>query len=746
MDIINQIVAQEQSVFIMLTEFAVFTILISLTVYHFIIYLGRKSFSEGRLYLYFSGLFLGLLLYIYLDTCQFGILFQNVIDVPAWNTFLVSCCWLILLKCILLILEYLFKPGCSAILRLDKAYWGFTFMAVLSVAPVIFDMEQYHYYLFLTMWITLGGFIGLLLRVFIPLLRRNVSIDQSSIIIGWTTLLYISYIWVYRLITSSSIVNDYFPFWVINNFLKVAVAFTFAYALARRFNKEFSDLVELKENLEKKVEESTRNLSLAMEKIESTSRQRTNYFINVAHEIKTPLTLISNYLDRYSKRVGASNELDIVKQNFNLLREDMVLFLDVEKFEKGEVMYDHNQICNFSGILAMKMPLYSEEARQQSRTFHYELIENLFIQSDPLAVERIINNLFSNAMKFTQQQDIIQITLSKVEDKLSLVVTDSGIGIASSSIPHIFDLYFQETTSKTSRSGFGIGLYLVRKTVDSLNGTIAVKSELGKGTSFEVQIPLTVPPVSGSVNSQQFLLMSRNLEVKTHLDEYLSDRQNLLLVEDNTELLFYMKDELTDQYNVFSARNGEEAMRLLKTTPKPDIILSDVMMDKMDGFEFYRMVSANRNYNSIPFIFITARSNKAEKIEMLIQGVSDYIFKPFSMDELKAKISSILKNTSQHRKAGLQEAIDIIHSQIDMPEKIVSGKWELFVMRSREFDLTGRQIEIIKLVEQGLEYKQIANELSISLKTVHRHIQILFEKLQVHNKIELLNMFFGTDK
>jgi DNA-binding NarL/FixJ family response regulator len=207
-------------------------------------------------------------------------------------------------------------------------------------------------------------------------------------------------------------------------------------------------------------------------------------------------------------------------------------------------------------------------------------------------------------------------------------------------------------------------------------------------------------------------------------------------------MLRYIHDELADQYNVFIARNGNEALTLLKTSPKPDLILSDVMMDGMDGFDFYRHISEENIYASIPFIFITARSNNTEKIAMLKQGASDYIFKPFSMEELKAKIVSVLKNTSLHRNAGLQDAIDAIHLQINSPQMTKRNKWDLVAIRSREYNLTDRQIEVIKLVEQGLEYKQMAEVLHISPKTIHRHIQILFEKFQVHNKLELLKILF----
>lgn len=742
MDIINQIVAQEQSIFIVLAEFVVFIVLISLIIYHLIIYYGRKSFPEGRLYLYFSSLFFGLLLYIFLDTYQFWILFGKIINVPVWITFLISVSWIIILKSIMLILQYSLKPDERKASHQNKVFIGFAVVSAMCLAPVFLPLEQYHYFIFLGLCGALVTVIIFLWSVYLPILRQKPGTDKSSKIIGWTSLIYISYIWVYKLIISDLLVQDQLPFWIINNFLKIAIAFIFAYALARRFNKEFTDLVELKENLEKKVAEGTRELRLAKEKIELASAQKTNYFINVAHETKTPLTLIGNYLDRYSKRVGPSEELQVVKENFDLLREAMVLFLDVEKFEKGDIIYDDHRVCDLSKALKLKTPFFKEEASQQNRNFRDEIAGDIRIQADPLAIERIVYNLFDNALKFTREHDEIKISLSRNHRMACLTVSDTGIGIDASSIPHIFDLYYQASVSRSNRLGFGMGLYIVKQTVEAMKGTVDVKSNPGEGTSFTIKLPLT----ASSELSVDILGAQPSVNIKRperkESGEYVTGRQNLLIVEDNADMLRYIRDELVEQYNIFAASNGNDALILLKTSPQPDLILSDVMMEGMDGFDFYRLLSRESTYASIPFIFITARSNNAEKIEMLTQGVSDYIFKPFSMEELKAKIVSVLKNTKIHRKAGLQDAINAIHSQFDASRKTEYNKWELFAIRCREYDLTERQIEVIKQVEQGLEYKQIAEALNISQKTIHRHIQILFEKFQVHNKLELLKILF----
>lgn len=743
MDIINQIIAQEQSVFIMLAEIAVFTVLISLILYHLTIYLGRKSFPEGKLYLYFSSLFFGFLLYIFLDTYQFGVLLGRFINVPAWNAFLIAVSWLIILKSLMLILDFSLRITETKKSVLAKVFRGFTVIALLSMYPIFNAAENYFYATFLIVWFSLGIVIITLLFLYLPVLLKRKLIDLSSKIIGWTSLSYVTYIWFYKLITSSSLIQHHLPFWVVNNFLKIGVAFTFAYALAIRFNKEFCDLIELKENLERKVDESTRELQKAKEKIEEASALKTKYFINVAHETKTPLTLIGNYLDRYSKRVGPSEELRIVKENFDLLRESMILYLDVERFEKGAVIYKSDTICDLSHTLMLKMPLFQEVARQKARNLIVEISDGIKVLADPLAIERIIHNLFDNAIKYTNDHDNISIELSSNQHSAILTVSDSGIGISDSDLPRIFDLYYQSSGSKRNETGFGMGLYIVKQTVDRLHGTIDVQSKFGQGTTFTIKFPLASHLTSNESCAEPVMSAKRGKpKQENEENEFHIGRKNILIVEDNQDMLRYLKDELSEQYNVFAAKDGNEALFLLKTSPRPDLILSDVMMAGMDGFEFYRQVNKDAALGLVPFIFITARSNNDEKLEMLRQGVSDYIFKPFSMDELKAKVVSVLKNSNVQRQAGLREAINAIHLQFESSSKPESTKWDLFAARSREFELTERQIEVIKLVEQGLEYKQIAEVLNISQKTVHRHIQILFEKFQVHNKLELLKIFF----
>jgi signal transduction histidine kinase/DNA-binding NarL/FixJ family response regulator len=524
--------------------------------------------------------------------------------------------------------------------------------------------------------------------------------------------------------------------WIVNNTLKITMAFTFALALARKFNREYADLVALKENLEQKVSEKTHELLQAKVKIENESRLRTEYFIQVAHETKTPLTLIGNYLHRLRKVNGMSHELQVVQDNFQLLLDTMILFLDSEKLEKGQLLYSHEHALDLTGFIKRKIPLYTECAAQHNLVFRTDVSENLVVQCDILAMERILNNLVDNAIKYTSEGEI-HLTLKAEGNTAVLKVQDSGAGLSKEQLPYVFDRFFQGTSPENTNGGLGMGLFIVRETVKSLQGTIDVHSQPGKGTIFTVGIPLTTAKACSQIYEAE---TPNGREIPKTIFEV--TRKNILLVEDHHDLSAYLVSELNENYNVFHAGNGCEALELLKTTPVIDLIISDVMMHRMSGYTFFESLLQHPVYNHTPFIFITARSNHDEKIGYLNKGAVDYIYKPFSIEELQAKIHAILTHTEHQRKAGLAQAIQAISNSMQLPAAVSHDKWTIFETRKRHYGLTDRQTEVIREVEKGSDYRQIAETLHISQKTIHRHIQILFEKFGVHNKIDLLRKLF----
>lgn len=744
MDIFNQIIERNQGILITLAEIVVYTVLISLIVYHLIIFFGRRSFPEGKVYLYFSMLLTGFMSYIFLDSNLYYFTFSQFLSTDAWTTFFTGLCWAFIFLSVRLLLQQFIQLNPQTSHLLKTGFKVYLLLLVLWIIPVLPAFLHLHSLVFNVFWIVTGVFILFQFIIYARCLReKHHKLDEEIKIISWGVLLYIVYMWVYRIALINNLFDTQLPLWILNNLLKIGLSFTFAYALARKFNREFTDLTILKENLERKVEENTRELRLANEKIEAESRLRNNYFIQVAHETKTPLTLIGNYFNRFKKLYGDSDEIKIMEENLHLLRETMVRFLDAEKLKKGEIVYQHQQVVDLSHAIQIKCPLFHDLALQNNRVLICNVEAGIHVEADPLAIERILHNLFDNALKFTRESDTIQITLTSYEDMATLVVSDTGIGMDKQTANHIFEQFYRAADSFSCKQGMGMGLYIVKQTVASLKGKIEVSTVPNRGSSFTVFLPRCRKGVDAAsiAPSPETVRVFSSATIAE--DYYKEDCNNILVIEDHPDMLRYLTQELSGTYNIFLADNGAKALDLLKSSPRQDLILSDVMMPGMDGYEFYDLVTRIPEYATIPFIFVTARSNRDERIDLLNRGVTDYIFKPFQIDELKAKIQSALMNSRMQRHAGLKDAIEAIHDRLVVPAgNSGPDKWKTFELRIRTYNLTERQVEVIREVEKGYDYNEIANRLHLSPKTVHRHIQILFEKVQVHTKMDLLKRLF----
>jgi two-component system, sensor histidine kinase ChiS len=207
----------------------------------------------------------------------------------------------------------------------------------------------------------------------------------------------------------------------------------------------------------------------------------------------------------------------------------------------------------------------------------------------------------------------------------------------------------------------------------------------------------------------------------------------IMIIEDNLDMLSYLLTKLCARnYNVLVAVNGSEAIKRLKAnTLMPELFICDVMMDTMDGYQFREIISKDVKYNRIPFIFLTAKSEKADKVKGLKLGAIDYIMKPFSINELMQKIESIINLTGKKKELFINT---ILKTSIETKP----SSDERFNFNCIQFGLTQREIEIVKSIEKGSSYKEIGTNLFISYRTVEKHVQHIFKKVEVGNKVELL--------
>jgi len=491
-------------------------------------------------------------------------------------------------------------------------------------------------------------------------------------------------------------------------------------------------------NLQEEVDKRTKEL-------EKVNEQKINNFINLVHETKTPLTLVKNYLEEYINKYGSAEELDIIKGGVDKLTADVINLFDIERFTKGIDVYRHNQVSDFSSILKNSLSLFDYYCKRQKIGCTKVIEENLFIKADPNAINRIVNNIIENGIKFSSTGGAVEISLTGTVDKIIFTVSDTGIGIAPALQQKIFEPYYQISHKTTNPQGMGLGLPIVKKVIESLGGAIYIESN-----------PAEVPGTKVIITLHRHILQRGDMPAKTSTESnssiygladydildssYTQEKKSILLVEDNKAMIHFLFNKLRVKYNVFCSLNGAEALKKLQNLPIiPDLILSDIMMDKMDGFAFLKVISEQNKYNHIPVIFLTAKSSPTDRLKGLKLGAIDFISKPFSFEELSQKIETVLDNVVKQQKAILTSTISTIKT-IKGADNISSPtEFAAFEQNCKMFNLTNREIEIAKLISKGVTYKVIAKNLFISEKTVNKHIQNIFEKSGVSNKVELLS-------
>lgn len=515
-----------------------------------------------------------------------------------------------------------------------------------------------------------------------------------------------------------------------------ATVFIWAYILARKFNLEFLELSQLKAKLEEKVLERTQELNEANER-------RTQTFINLAHETRTPLTLIQNYLDKYIAKTGQDADIEVVKENIDRLLEDILTFFNEEKLQRGLNLYNHDQTSNFSRILSSRISLFSSYAKERNLQFSTNIRENIYLNADPVALDRLINNLIENAVKYTPNDGFVAVRLMLEGDKVIFSVEDSGKGIPKNLQKQVFEPYFQASKENLSLQGMGMGLSIVKNIVADLDGDISLESNEGTGT----HILITFKAASGQqevLHTERILDSKSSLINKTKLEDSILPEASasIMIVEDNYDMLRYLYDSLKEQYSIYPAVNGAEALSKLPFIPKPDLIISDIMMDEMDGFKFLEDLSSKEEYAHIPLIFLTAKSTVQDKMQGLKLGAIDYIHKPFHINELLEKISSYIEKIDSQRQIFFKSAYKAILKEMQSP---TMGSYELnkFDENAEAYSITKREKEIIALVAQGYTHKSIGKKLFISDKTVSKHIQNIYDKLQVNSKEAMLKYMYN---
>ncbi len=490
------------------------------------------------------------------------------------------------------------------------------------------------------------------------------------------------------------------------------------------------------------VRKKTVELEKAKDEINLTATKRQALFQQLAHGLKTPLTLIKNYLEKDINERGSSKDLDIVNKNVSQLINEVIKYMDISKLERDNFHMNHNQVINLTSIIKEKAIFFKEAVLSKQLHLDANLEDNVFIKADPFAIDKVLNNILDNALKFTEKGNIT-IDFKKTDlAKATLIIKDTGYGIPEDQLENIFIPYYQLGLKQGHYYGIGMGLFIVKKLIKSIGCKINVSSLLGEGTTFSILFDtVSVDNDKGIVSSfRQSNAMGNFSIVNKIKEEIITDnKKNLLIIEDNVEMLAFLQSAFVNKYNVFFAENGQIALEKLVDIPSLELIISDIMMPVMDGREFFKNLLFNKKFCNTPLIFLTAKTLDEEKIDTLSMGAIDYISKPFNIEELKAKVDSVIKNKqrqSERQKVIIQEkVIDFIQNFKD-DDTVSTNKMIKINKISQNHNITKREKEIMELLMDGMYNKEIAYKLECSTRTIDGHISHIYKKLDVSNRLQ----------
>lgn len=374
---------------------------------------------------------------------------------------------------------------------------------------------------------------------------------------------------------------------------------------------------------------------------------KTNFFTNITHEFRTPLTLIlapTEQMANENPDPKNHRRLQTIEQNAHQLLGLINQLLDLSKLE-ASVMPIHESRGNLAEFISHWLkPLTDQAVTQGIRLlFKSEITGDYWFDAEKL--ERIVYNLTANALKFTKD-GTITVSLTDASGRIRLTVADTDVGISGQHLPHIFDRFYQVSDTNATQ-GTGIGLALVQELVQLQGGQISVESHPDQGTTFVVELPYRQAETSeASLNGIVPWNREAGADAWTATDE--SDEPRLLVVEDNDELAHFIAESLPQNYRIWRAVNGRDGLEQA-LEHVPDLIISDVMMPLMDGFTLCSQLKTDLRTSHIPVILLTAKSSVDNRLVGLSLGADDYLTKPFHVTELQLRIRNQLEHKQRLR-------------------------------------------------------------------------------------------------
>ena len=471
--------------------------------------------------------------------------------------------------------------------------------------------------------------------------------------------------------------------------------------------------------INRKMRQANRKLISLNAEMKEVTAQKLQFFTNVSHEVRTPLTLILAPLDRLIISLRESpyaSDLGLIQKNANRLLRVINQILDFRKVEGKQEKLAVREIDLVPFVGEIKSYFDSMgSVRAISYTFTSSM-KQCTLWIDPDLLEKVLVNLLSNAFKFTPEGGSVRIELTEEEDRVFIQVIDTGSGIQPGNLPHLFDRFYTEDRSM----GTGIGLHLVKEYIHMHGGEIRVESEPGQRTTFTVCLR------KGKAHFEDSDLMETSVSHQAYEASRLDDSEThkmlsktypytILITEDDDEVRCFLERELSPHFKTRTAANGKDALRVLEEE-EISLVVSDVMMPEMNGFELCRTIKSQLLFSHIPVILLTALTDERQRIFGITGGADDYIQKPFHTDYVKIKIIHLLQERQKLRERLLEKLRDnkLLLSE---PEKVESID-DAFLRKFAE------QIEAV-YADPEYNVEKLSETLGLSRGHLHRKIKEL---------------------
>ena len=507
--------------------------------------------------------------------------------------------------------------------------------------------------------------------------------------------------------------------------------------------------------------------TLTSDKLREVDQLKSAFFANISHEFRTPLTLLLGPLEKLQQEANASHKktFQTMKRNAQRLLQLINQLLDLSKLESGKMEVHPKWIDLIPFLKGLALSYESLAVSKEIQYSFYSELDSLNGLWDEEQIEKIINNLIINAFKYSDKGGKINILIQGHLDQdanvkeVQISIKDSGPGIPSTEHEKVFDRFYRsEAPYNNIIAGTGIGLSLSKELVELMGGEITIKSAIGKGSTFIIKIPVNQNVMETNISEMDTglkpsyvkriavddsIAMISGVEIEP---ESANDKLNILdlnkeivlIAEDNADVRAFIKSNLVATYQIIEAINGKDAFEK-SSRYIPDLIISDLMMPIMDGYEFCKKIKEEQSTSHIPFILLTARADRSDKFKGLSTGADEYLTKPFDAEELMIRVSNLIDNRKKLRarwsKADFFQPTGMDVSSID-----------------KEFLVKVKNSIEAHISDENYGLAILAKEIGISSRQLQRKLKALTDKspaqmirfMRMQRSLELLEQKAGT--